>query len=58
MKFERQEGDYAQYLIRLMKSVRKINDAINDKEFDLAKMLAHDIRITAIYLDTSLDKLK
>lgn len=50
--------DYAPHMIKLKKLITNLHEAINDKENEMAKLLAHEIRITAIFLENELAKLK
>ncbi len=56
-KIERLE-DHAEHLINLSSLLKRINEAINDREYELAKMLASRIKISATFLDLTLEKLK
>lgn len=56
-RIERPE-DHAEHLINLSSLLKRINEAINDREYELAKMLASRIKISATFLDLTLEKLK
>lgn len=56
-RIERPE-DHAEHLINLSRLLKRINEAINDREYELAKMLASRIKISATFLDLTLEKLK
>ena len=58
MRIETEDSDYAIQLIKAGKTVRKINDAINDRDFELAKALVKHLQIAAQLLEQSLNKTK
>jgi hypothetical protein len=50
--------DYSEHLIRLSSLVKKLNESINDKDYEIVKILANDIKIAAISLEGALNNLK
>jgi hypothetical protein len=50
--------DYSPHMIKLNKTVVTLHEAINDKKYDLAKLLANEIKITALLLENELSRLK
>ena len=50
--------DYSEHLIRLSSLVKKLNESINDKDYEMVKVLANNIKIEAISLEGALNNLK
>ena len=50
--------EYSPHMFILNKTVVTLHEAINDKKYDLAKLLANEIKITALLLENELSRLK
>ena len=50
--------DYSEHLIRLASLVKKLNESINAKDYEMVKVLANNIKIAAISLEGALSNLK
>jgi hypothetical protein len=51
-------NDYSEHLIRLASLVKKLNESINSKDYEMVKVLANNIKIEAISLEGTLNNLK
>lgn len=48
--------DYAEFLIRCKMNVRNIEKAMNDGHIDMAKFMAHELKITAMLLRDAIER--
>lgn len=48
--------DYAEFLIRSKFVVTNIEKAMNKRDFDVAKFMAHELKITAMLLQDAIDR--
>ena len=48
--------DYSEFIIRSKFVVNAIQKAANDGDSDVAKYMAHELKITAMLLDNALDR--
>lgn len=49
-------SDYSEHLIKADKILRNINSALLDDEYDLAKLLANELKITAMLMYDSIER--
>ena len=48
--------DYAEFLIRAKFLVKNIEKSANDRDFDVAKFMAHELKITAMLMGDAIER--
>jgi len=48
--------DYAEFLIRAKFVVKNIEKSANDRDFDVAKFMSHELKITAVLLEEAIER--
>jgi ribosome-binding protein aMBF1 (putative translation factor) len=56
MKRVEMAKDYAEFLIRSKFVITNIEKAMNKRDFDVAKFMAHELKITAMLLQDAIDR--